>query len=1379
MIPLFLRELENLFAWLLAASWQASVLALLVLGLQCLLRGRLNPRWSYALWLLVLLRLVLPALPESALSLFQFAPPPPPAFVEPVVEPLFVAAPPQEPQLALPLPKPTTYPFSTYSVLALIWLLGAVALLLLTWQVNRRFARQIAHSPDIGDPALLTLFAQTKAELGIRRSIRLIENGQVQSPAIMGLFRPTLLLPADVRDKFDATELRLIFLHELAHLKRGDVLVQALIALLQILHWFNPVLWFAFRRMRIDREPATDALVLSRTGEEEKERYGLMLIKLLEHFNQRHSLPTLVGILEDKDQFKRRFSLIARFTRGAYGWSVLGVVVIGILAAGCLTKSNRAQETDANLPYALDLKPFYEKVFQDPDGADSSYRGYAGRKIIDGLPFDIAGQIVLFGKSAAERHVDHPDAVSGIKIDRKFDELHLIHAAQWREYDGCPVAIVRLHYADGTHHDFSIRDKFQIDDWNRLLTENDEIVADPDTKIIWRGAGVYKGTGRLFKSMLHNPFPEKKVDTMDIISTHSLMSYTLVAATVAQSDPHRAVTAPLPLYPSRQFDGTLNVHVVDKETGEPIVGAQVDTAWVIQDVSLVGDSVLTGTNGIATVKYPVSDTKDLRVEISKSGYLTCDDNWNNGWDGGSVPTDMTYKLAPARDPSLDASSQTPDAVRKGDAETSVAGALVPQTSAGAVPDEGRLYHALVYQQSGPTAQLAPLPYQFIADIRNTFPDSLGVVSLPASASWATNPVKVVDPAHLVGAHYLYTQGFDSLDALLANFPNGYYIFKITRAQSGAAAKSFDVPVAASSSVTIPETAPAIIGGNWNSGALVLSPSSAVIQYAIMPGVSMSWEVVDRAGDSAGGWGSLTDGMLNLTGLLTPGHTYDGQLRFIRLDNSMTVADPLASQSCVYSTLAASIVQFTITTSVDAESQFPKTDAAANSASPSATETTGKKPMLIRIATKIVQISDADYQAHQSEIDAATQKGDIEPLSHLKSFDLLSEPYVLTKTGERGVLEAVRVLPYPIAFKKDENGKMMPTEFAKKDIGVRIVLTPVMNDGKITVTGALTVTSLQGWKKIDETASQPVFQTDGIPAVSVTLESGQTVALKTQYPEPDADGPTAVQAPNNSTDQTSKALRRLFLFLTATSETPVAETPLATSPKSAPPTTTPPLAPPPFAGTQDQATSQIQIGLKVVEIDEDVYLANQAKIDEAVEKGDLAFCNNLKGVSLLSTPSVTTKPGLKANVAIVREVPYPTQFDAPYEVQSHTANGSSLTYKVPATPTEFATQEVGVKAEITPTLDHDKIILNGKFSVTDFEGFTKSNLVGTGTPSFNTRESFFLEELTDHQEKGVWIPGARFDEQTITDKDATGKALSEKKEIVKKRLLLFLSARQIR
>jgi beta-lactamase regulating signal transducer with metallopeptidase domain len=298
----------------------------------------LNPRWRYALWLLVLTRLVLPVQPESALSLFRFTPAPPAAVTVSMTHPIFEAQPASTESPVSASQVPPRADFSIYSILSLVWLAGAVVLGMLTVEVNRRFARQVAGSPTITDPAILDIFTSARAELPIRRQIRLVESCHITSPAIMGLFRPTLLLPVDVRETFEPEELRFIFLHELAHLKRGDVIVQNLIGLLQVLHWFNPLLWFAFRRMRADREPATDALVLSRAGEDEKELYGLMLLKLLEHFHQRHSLPTLVGILEDKDPFKRRFQLIARFTRGSYGWSLLGVILIALLSIACLTK---------------------------------------------------------------------------------------------------------------------------------------------------------------------------------------------------------------------------------------------------------------------------------------------------------------------------------------------------------------------------------------------------------------------------------------------------------------------------------------------------------------------------------------------------------------------------------------------------------------------------------------------------------------------------------------------------------------------------------------------------------------------------------------------------------------------------------------------------------------------------------------------------------------------------------------------------------------------------------------------------------------------------------------------------------------------------------
>lgn len=265
-----LTNLEQFFGWLLTASWQASALAIIVLMLQWALRRQLNPRWRYALWLLVLMRLVLPVQPESALSLFRFTPTPPAVVTMSMTQPIFETQPTSIESVANASPVQPRAKFSVYSILSLVWLAGVVGLGALTGEANRRFARQVSASPAITDSGVLDIFASARAELPIRQQIRLVESSHITSPAIMGLVRPTLLLPIDVQKTFDPDELRLIFLHELAHLKRGDVIVQSLIAVLQVLHWFNPLLWFAFQRMRADREPAADALVLSRAGENEK-----------------------------------------------------------------------------------------------------------------------------------------------------------------------------------------------------------------------------------------------------------------------------------------------------------------------------------------------------------------------------------------------------------------------------------------------------------------------------------------------------------------------------------------------------------------------------------------------------------------------------------------------------------------------------------------------------------------------------------------------------------------------------------------------------------------------------------------------------------------------------------------------------------------------------------------------------------------------------------------------------------------------------------------------------------------------------------------------------------------------------------------------------
>ena len=154
------------------------------------------------------------------------------------------------------------------------FVLGAMMLL-----ANARFSRFIRRAPRCRDREVLALAQACATEFGLRRPIEVVETALVDSPAMFGLFRCCLLLPEGLIGRLNAEELRLVFLHEFAHVRRADIPCSAVLLGLQILHWFNPILWLAFARMRHDREMATDALVLSGERSSLKTLYGQTLLK--------------------------------------------------------------------------------------------------------------------------------------------------------------------------------------------------------------------------------------------------------------------------------------------------------------------------------------------------------------------------------------------------------------------------------------------------------------------------------------------------------------------------------------------------------------------------------------------------------------------------------------------------------------------------------------------------------------------------------------------------------------------------------------------------------------------------------------------------------------------------------------------------------------------------------------------------------------------------------------------------------------------------------------------------------------------------------------------------------------------------------------------
>ena len=101
-----------------------------------------------------------------------------------------------------------------------------------------------------------------RGQLGIERPVACVQSAAMRMPVTWGAIRPVLILPEGA-DEWSDERKRMVLLHELAHVKRFDWATQMVAHMACAVHWFNPLAWFAARRMRVEREQACDDLVIS------------------------------------------------------------------------------------------------------------------------------------------------------------------------------------------------------------------------------------------------------------------------------------------------------------------------------------------------------------------------------------------------------------------------------------------------------------------------------------------------------------------------------------------------------------------------------------------------------------------------------------------------------------------------------------------------------------------------------------------------------------------------------------------------------------------------------------------------------------------------------------------------------------------------------------------------------------------------------------------------------------------------------------------------------------------------------------------------------------------------------------------------------------
>jgi beta-lactamase regulating signal transducer with metallopeptidase domain len=362
------HALETAFSWTWQTSLQATVVIVLVLLVQVAFRKILTPRWSYALGLLMLLRLALPFAPASPMSIFNLGSlfsTRPATRVETqhasVVTPpaIAVTSVPAAPAALSPVleatPVPNTIANSrprtaiNFRLLAAnLWLAGLAAMLVLVARRHHRFVLALRRWEPVTEPRVLGLLADCMAALGMKKRVTVLAATGPGTPALFGIARPRLLIPADMLRRLDDRELRHIFLHELIHLRHGDVRLNWVMILCRSLHWFNPAVWLAMKKLRADQELACDAAVMARLAADERRQYGGTLLKLLGDFSAARLSPGFVPFITNKGTIKRRIVMISKF-KPAGRLAVAGSLAL-LIALGCFTFTRAADQAGTAAP---------------------------------------------------------------------------------------------------------------------------------------------------------------------------------------------------------------------------------------------------------------------------------------------------------------------------------------------------------------------------------------------------------------------------------------------------------------------------------------------------------------------------------------------------------------------------------------------------------------------------------------------------------------------------------------------------------------------------------------------------------------------------------------------------------------------------------------------------------------------------------------------------------------------------------------------------------------------------------------------------------------------------------------------------------------------
>ncbi len=223
------------------------------------------------------------------------------------------------------------------------WLYGCLLLVMgfrCCWRSSRVW-RQVQSLP-LAEPKVADEVRQLATEIGLRHPPDVRTIGRTVSPCVTGLWRTTLVVPSEILEEFPAEARKALILHELAHIRRGDLLVRGLQNLARILFFFWPPVWWVCKRIECFSEMACDQWALS-GSRIAPQLYARSLLEMVKGIAARPGPSRELAFAHQGRILEERFEMILRNKKMAPTLSWLMIPALAVWASFALAGGSQTE----------------------------------------------------------------------------------------------------------------------------------------------------------------------------------------------------------------------------------------------------------------------------------------------------------------------------------------------------------------------------------------------------------------------------------------------------------------------------------------------------------------------------------------------------------------------------------------------------------------------------------------------------------------------------------------------------------------------------------------------------------------------------------------------------------------------------------------------------------------------------------------------------------------------------------------------------------------------------------------------------------------------------------------------------------------------------